>query len=607
MSRLAGPVRVGGRTAPSRVLFGPHETNLARGRALADRHVAYYRRRAEGGAGIVVTETASVHDSDWPYERAPLATLCGPGWASIVDACRPHGTLVVAALGHAGGQGSSAYSQSALWAPSRVPDPVSRELPMEMESPEIEALIAGFGRSAALAVESGVDGVELDAGQYSLLRQFCSGLTNHRRDGYGTDRARLLREVLAAVRDVIGDRILGLRLACDEGAPWGGITPGSVPDVAGQVDYLVPVRGSAFAQSRPDLRTEPGFNVELCRRFAGRAVTVLQGSVVDPAEAERALDFAGLVEMTRAQIADPDLVRRVRAGTRPRPCVLSNQQCQVRDPRNPIVSCIGEPRSGHESEDPVSLPGSGQVLVVGGGPAGLEAARVLASRGFDVELTERGDRLGGMVRVAARVAGRARLGELTDWLEYEVRRLGVRISTGVETTAADGRPVIVATGSVSGPRDYAVEGGVVLDVVTVLGDPAALPDGPVVVHDPVGDPVGAGVAELLAVKHPVTIVSPDPVIAASAADVAGVNVRLQRAGVALVKRSRPRVVERDHVVVEDVVTGSRHELPCAALIHCGHRLPNPAMPGRAIGDAVAPRTIHEAILDGRRAASAVRS
>ncbi|WP_116101601.1 mycofactocin system FadH/OYE family oxidoreductase 1 [Amycolatopsis thermalba] len=602
MSRLAGPVRVGGGTAPSRVLFGPHETNLARGRALADRHVAYYRRRAEGGAGVIVTETASVHPSDWPYERAPLAASCGPGWTSIVDACRPHGTLVIASLGHAGGQGSSAYHQSALWAPSRVPDPVSRELPMEMEGPEVAAVVDGFRAAAALAVGSGVDGVEIDAGQYSLLRQFCSGLTNRRTDAYG-DRGRLLREVLAVVREAIGDRILGLRLACDEGAPWGGITPETAP-VPGGIDYLVPVRGSAFADARPDLRTEPGFNLDLCRTVSGRTLTVCQGSVVDPALAERALEFAGLVEMTRAQIADPDLVRHLRAGTAPRPCVLCNQNCRVRDPRNPIVSCIGEPGSGHETEDLVAGAGGGEVLVVGGGPAGLEAARVLALRGFDVELTERADRLGGMVRVAARLAGRDRLARLVDWLEAEVRRLGVRISTGVETRAGDGRPVIVATGSRPGPRDYAVEGGRVLDVVAVL-DGATLPDVPVVVHDPLGDWTGAGVAELLAAARPVAIVSPDPVIATQVRDIAGVNARLQRAGVTLVKRSRLRVVRRDHVVVEDVLTGERRELPCGVVIHCGHRLPDAALSGTTVGDAVAPRTIHEAVLDGRRAAVAL--
>ena len=264
MTTLAAPFTIAGRMASSRVLFGPHETNLARGRVLSDRHVAYYAARAAGGAGIVVTETASVHDSDWPYERAPLAALCGPGWASVGAACRPHRTLVLAGLGHAGSQGSSAFGQQALWAPSRVPDVASRELPMELEETEIRALVEGFRDSAALAVESGVDGVELDAGQYSLLRQFSSALTNQRGDAYGTDKSMLLREVLGAVREVVGEGIIGLRLSCDELAPWAGLTPEQAAvlaaDLAASVDYLVPVRGSAMSASatRPDLHTEPG-------------------------------------------------------------------------------------------------------------------------------------------------------------------------------------------------------------------------------------------------------------------------------------------------------------------------------------------------------------
>ena len=143
------PVAVGGRLAPSRVVFGPHETNLARGRALSDRHVAYYARRAEGGAGVIVTETASVTADDWPYERAPLAADCGPGWRAIAEACHAARPVVLAGLGHAGGQGSSAYSQSVLWAPSRVADVVTREPPAELDQAGIDAIVAAFARAAA--------------------------------------------------------------------------------------------------------------------------------------------------------------------------------------------------------------------------------------------------------------------------------------------------------------------------------------------------------------------------------------------------------------------------------------------------------------------------
>ena len=114
---LLAPLAIGGRSARNRVVFGPHETNLGQRRTISQRHVAYYRRRAAGGAGVLIVEEASVHDSDWPYERAPIAEDAAPGWADVATACHDEGALVLAALGHAGGQGTSHWSQRELWAP----------------------------------------------------------------------------------------------------------------------------------------------------------------------------------------------------------------------------------------------------------------------------------------------------------------------------------------------------------------------------------------------------------------------------------------------------------------------------------------------------------
>nr|WP_214403310.1 mycofactocin system FadH/OYE family oxidoreductase 1 [Pseudonocardia lacus] len=664
MNPLTGAFTLRGRTAPSRVLFGPHETNLGDGRRFSARHAAYYGRRAAGGAGVVVTEVASVHDSDWPYERAPLAAS---GWGGVLAACRPHGALVLAGIGHAGGQGSSAHRREALWAPSRVPDVVSREVPMAVEQPEIDALVAGFAAAAALAAAQDLDGVEVDAGEFSVLRQFLSGLTNRRTDGYGTDRTRLLREVLAAVRAGLGDdRVLGLRLSCDEMAPWGGITPdeglATAAAVAGAVDYLVPVRGGAMAASRPDLHVAPGFGTRLCaaaRRATG-APTVLQGGVVDPAAARAALDsgVADLVEMTRAQIADPDLVAHVRAGRpdRVRPCTLSNQRTAVRDPRNPVVSDEVEPSAGHELDDewpPPVDPVPRDALVVGGGPAGLEAARTLALRGHRVRLVERGPVLGGALHWAAAVHGRARMGLPVPWWAAELRRLGVVVELGVEATPDDldaveraGAAVVLATGSRPAPpafdsdRPVVAAGEFEAAVLSAGSTPAALADltgpgfrkatmlppgfrnvaflnpGAVVVRDPIGDGTGVGIAEQVAAAGWATVlVTPDQVAGTQLArtgDLAPANARLARAGVARELRSTVRAVVDGRAVLEHVWTGEGRTLDCALVLDCGHRLPADAL-WRArphlsrAGDCVAPRTLYEAVLEGRRAAAAAVS
>nr|WP_281253807.1 mycofactocin system FadH/OYE family oxidoreductase 1 [Geodermatophilus sabuli] len=612
------PLVLAGRTAPSRVLFGPHETNLGHGRSLSERHVAYYARRAVGGCGIVVTETASVHESDHPYERAPLAADCGPGWADVVAACRPSGALVLASLGHTGAQGTSAHTRAALWGPSAVPDVVTREVPAEMAPAEIAALVAGFRAATRTAVAADLDGVEVDAGPRALLRQFASGLTNTRTDVHGTDRLRLLREVLAAVRADLGSgRVLALRLSCDEQAPWAGITPASavtaVAELAPLVDLLVVVRGSGLAASayRPDGHTAPGSNRELTaavRAAAGGTPVVLQGSVVDVAAAEAALagGVADAAEMTRAQIADADLVARTRAGVPVRPCTLCNQACQVLDVRNPPVSCVADPRSGHETGEPAGVPaGAGRrVTVVGGGPAGLEAARVLAGAGADVRLVERSGRLGGGLRLVAALPGRARFADLADWLEGEVRRLGVRVELGV--TADDGD--VVATGARPRPPgfDVADDAWLLLAADVLAGtDP---PPGPVVVHDPAGGPAGTGVAELLAAAgREVTVVTPDEVVGVRlAGDLAPANTRLLRAGVRRETGCVLRAAGGGVAVLADRWTGAERRVPCAVVVDAAPPLPGTA-PDATVpaGDVVAPRTVLEAVLEGRRAARAV--
>ncbi|MEY4362447.1 MAG: hypothetical protein RL391_1753 [Actinomycetota bacterium] len=640
--RLLEPIEIGGRRAPSRLMFGPHVTNLGDDdRSITDRHVAYYAARARGGCGVIVIEGASVHESDWPYERAPLAERCVDGWKSVAEAVHEHGALVIASLDHAGGQGSSAYSQRPLWAPSRVPEVNSREVPKWMEESDIAAVIQGFSDAAAGAVAAGLDGVEINAGQHSLVRQFMSGLTNHRGDQWGADKLLFARTVIASVRQRIdlidGPKpILGLRLSCDELAPWAGITLEMAPGIAAElcaagVDYVVVVRGAIFSaeKTRPDFHEPTGFNIDVCRSVKAAvpdSVRVfLQGSIVDVGQAEWALqdDVCDAVEMTRAHIADPEIALKVQwdKTDRIRPCLRCNQACQVRDARNPIVSCVVEPSSGHEKNDPhwydpTSMPR--KVLVIGAGPAGLEAARVAATRGHQVTVAESTDLLGGMARHAG--PGRA----FVDWLVHELELLGVSIETNISAgrlgeLIESHTTVVQATGSRRGTPDYTNEAGAdVLDIADVRTGKAKLPEqGTIVILDPIGGPIGVSLAEELGARA--VLVTPDNIAGnelSRTGDLAPANVRLAQQGVSVRRRSIVRTVERTPngfgVRVQDRFSGDVDVIEAAAVVDAGFRLPaetitdaNGQIVGVAIGDCVAPRTILEAVLEARRAALAI--
>jgi hypothetical protein len=268
------------------------------------------------------------------------------------------------------------------------------------------------------------------------------------------------------------------------------------------------------------------------------------------------------------------------------------------------------------------------VLVVGGGPGGMEAARVLALRGHRVRVVERAARLGGALLLAAAVGGRDRMGVLVPWWERELIRLGVAVETGVEADVPEldaaeraGTGILLATGSRSGPRPYASDAPVlsaadfeagVLAAGSTEAALARLPAGVVVVHDPIGDWTGVGVAEQVAATgRRVAIITRDAVAGVQLSrtgDLVPANTRLQRAGVARELYSLLRGVHGGRAVLEHIWTGERREIDCAAVIDCGHRLPEDGLwAARAhlprTGDCIAPRTVYEAVLEARRAAA----
>jgi 2,4-dienoyl-CoA reductase (NADPH2) len=307
--------------------------------------------------------------------------------------------------------------------------------------------------------------------------------------------------------------------------------------------------------------------------------------------------------MTRAQIADPDLVDKLgtdRAETI-RPCLRCNQMCQVRDARNPIVSCVGEPSAGRETQDPDWYTPAAtvrSVVVVGAGVAGLEAARVAATRGHHVAVFEKAGHIGGLSAVTGPGP------PLAAWLESECRRLGVEITTNARSIPR-GEVAIQCTGSRPGRRDYEVEdASMVVDIADVRRG-AVLPAGKIVLFDPIGGPIAVALAEDLGDRA--ILITQDHIAGnelSRTGDLAPANVRLAQAGVTIERRTLLRAVRSGQIEVEDRFTGKRRSIACAALVDCGFRLPTDPLAGADLlaGDCVAPRTIYEAVLEGRRAA-----
>ncbi len=622
--RLLEPLPIGTATARNRVMFGPHVTNLGDHlRRFTPRHTAYYERRAIGGCGIIVTEGASVHASDWPYERAPLASECADGWAAIAAACHAHGAMVIAGLDHAGGQGSSAYSQRELWAPSRVPEVNAREVPKWMEADDIAAVVEGFADATSIALAAGCDGVEINAGQHSLVRQYMSGLTNHRGDEWGQDRLLFAKQVIRAVRAAAGTAVVGLRLSCDELAPWAGITPEMAPGIAAElvaegIDYVVVVRGSIFSveKTRPDFHEAPGFNLSVCQSVRGavQGIAVFAQGSLDAPTAEWALTehYADGAEITRGQIADADFTQKLadKLIHRIRPCIRCNQTCQVRDGRNPIVTCVGDPTSGHETDDPnwfAVSPRPRDVVVLGGGVAGLETARIAARRGHHVRIVEQSDHLGGV----AALLPHAR--PLVEWLMHEVEDAGVLVQLNAHRVdSAEGEVVVQCTGAAPGPQPFHVApGAVVVDVLDAwrsvfhgVGEPFPA-TGTVVLFDPIGGPIAVALAEQIGDRA--VLVTQDQIAGnelSRTGDLAPANTRLAQRGVRIERRALLRSVSAGSVELEDRFSGERRNVECVAVIDCGFRIPTPSMEHthQSAGDCVAPRTILEAVLEGRRAA-----
>lgn len=657
--RLLSPLRIGPLEARNRVVCGAHftmytEPNPTYGEPgfYGERYGRYLAEYARGGVGTVIAGQAQVHPTT-AYQMHNNAAAwdpeCVPPLRRVSEQIQAHGALAFLQLAHNGGVNHATWSRLPVWSASGIANHM--EASKEIEPHEIREVVDYFARSATNAASAGFDGIEIHAAHGYLIHEFLSPAHNRRTDEYGgsfENRLRFAIEVLESVRAAVGDRVaVGARLVGDEEHRGG---PGLGPDEcaaiaaalagAGLVDFVnVSVGTSGIGMVRP---------MYAPHLLGVRATAIVKRSVpgvpvfavhriLTPDEAEGILerDEADAVTLVRALIADPEWVSKASASraTEIRACTGCNQGCYGNLTQGYPITCVTNPSVGREA-----TLGSGtlrratvskRVVVVGGGPAGLEAAWVAAARGHDVKLLERSAQLGGKIRLAAMLPGRAEMAAFADWRADECARRGVDVRLGVDAGVEEvlvlaPDAVIVATGgratvgTPSKSHSMPIQGS---DQTWVIDHERALLEADtlgehVVIVDAIGHIEAIGIGHYLAERgHQVTVVTPmhSPLLL-DAETMQKALPRAVRAGV----RWRPNtavVSIGDHeVTVADVMSYAIDTLPADNVVIRTHGVANdalyhalrPEIPEVVrVGDAVVPRLADRAIYDGHLAARAL--
>jgi 2,4-dienoyl-CoA reductase-like NADH-dependent reductase (Old Yellow Enzyme family) len=543
--KLLEPISVGSVELRNRVVSTAHGAFLSfyRPGEPPDRYIGYQERRAAGGTGLIILQPAQVHPSSqatghYPYEPDDLRRKL----RAMKTALHAHGAAVFMQLMHFGAEFRSDASSdfTPLWSFGGTITASGNEVAHQMSGHEIEELVDAFVRTAVLALESGIDGVELHGAHGYLIQQSFSPWANTRDDEWG-EPLRFVTTILERLRAQVGsDPVVGVRLSVDDyrRPAAGGLGPEGLREVAraivdtGHVDYLNQSSGSRsshYARAVGSYHHPPGELLPLIaqtRQAIGARVPVVGvGRVTTPELAERALEAeqCDLVAMTRAQIADPDIVVKLRRGAadRIRPCVGANQGCVDRMVGGLAITCIHNPEVGREYQlglVPEQAAEQRRVLVVGAGPAGLSAARTAALRGHRVALVDRRSFPGGRLGLLADCGPASALLESVRWLREELERLGVKLELAVEVDAdalAERQPdvVVLATGARPAPdRVPAGDGSVpIVTVESALTD--GLGSGRVLILDHIGAEEVPICAERLAAQGAaVTLATPMPTV-----------------------------------------------------------------------------------------------
>jgi 2,4-dienoyl-CoA reductase-like NADH-dependent reductase (Old Yellow Enzyme family)/thioredoxin reductase len=473
--KVLEPLKIGGMVLKNRFIMGPMETNFPpTDGTVNERLINYYAERARGSAALIITDGAYAHISgkcmlsQTGMDRDELIE----NHRMLTDRIHQFGGKIAIQLNHAGRQGSSQISGHELMAPSAVMCPVTGEPPRAMSKEDIHEIQEAFAMAAFRAKKAGYDAVEFHGANGYLINEFLSPHTNKRTDEYGgseENRFRFAAEMIGKAREYCGEGFpLMFKLCADEFVP-DGIHPEDAAEIAERlvragIDAITVTAGiyESMVMAIPPAAVKKGVYVENAARVKKRirsAVPVIAiGRINDPEMAENILlqGQADAVCMAREFLADPFFVSKVLHGQeeRIRKCIGCNQGCVDRLFAGENVRCILNAQTGFEKELDLSKKTAHvkKIMVVGGGPAGLEAARVAAERGHRVTLYDSRRELGGQLLLASVPPAKGEIRGFVDYLVREIRMLGVEVHSGMTVTAdliARELPdaVILATGS----------------------------------------------------------------------------------------------------------------------------------------------------------------
>jgi 2,4-dienoyl-CoA reductase-like NADH-dependent reductase (Old Yellow Enzyme family)/thioredoxin reductase len=463
---LFTPLQIGSFTVRNRIVSTPHHPLFTDEDGLpGSREIAYWVSKARGGIGLVESHVHGIH---WTVGDVFAQAAAVPKFRAAAEAIHAEGAKFVGQLWHPGAQGPAAIASP--WSASAVPHPDSWSVPHEMTIAETSEMIGGYARGAATLREAGVDGTEIHGAHGYLITQFLSPLSNTRDDEYGGDferRMTFVLQIIEAIRKEVGrDWTVGMRISGDE-MTEGGYTSDDfarmVPFLTadGQLDYLsvsVGIYRSKDTIIAPSYYPNGAFVylAAIAKEMLDIPVFCI-GRINDPVMAEQILENrqADMVGMTRANICDPELPRKSHEGRLDeiRHCLGCNEGCWGHVETMRPISCAFNPVVGREEYwgEIRNTSSPKRVVIIGGGPAGCEAARVASNAGHSVVVFEAGPELGGQTLIAAKGPGRSDWGEVGRYFTFELGRLGVEVHLNQRVTAAEVlalQPdnVIVATG-----------------------------------------------------------------------------------------------------------------------------------------------------------------